>query len=153
MPMRAKASKAFFFSWIFLKERIYLINFAGILVGLIGAIVIIELPQIFLGDYSLEQLFGNILLILASISWVISGIFSKEMLKKYPSLTVTAIAFLVGTLTFFLPAAKEYIQTPSWVNHVTILGLLGLVYMTLLSSISAYFYYYLEMFEFLSSFT
>lgn len=125
--------------WIFLKEKIYLINLVGIIVGLLGAIVIIELPQLFLGDYSIDQLFGNLLIIFASISWVISGIFSKEMLKKYPSLTVTAIAFLVGTLTFFLPAAREYSESPGWVNHITLVGILGLVFMTLLSSISAYF--------------
>lgn len=125
--------------WIFLKEKIYLVNLGGILVGLIGAGIIIELPQIFFGDYSPAQLFGNVLIILASLCWVVSGIFSKEMLKKYPSLTVTGVAFLVGTLTFFLPAAKEYIQTPDWTEHVTIIGFLGLVYMTLLSSISAYF--------------
>lgn len=125
--------------WIFLKEKIYLINLVGIFVGLIGAAVIIELPQMFLGSVDSKALFGNLLIILASIAWVISGIFSKEMLKKYPSLTVTAIAFLVGTITFIVPAGKEYIQNPSWTSQVTVLGLLGLGYMTLLSSISAYF--------------
>ncbi len=125
--------------WIFLREKIYLINLAGILIGLIGAAVIIEIPQFFLGDYSLTLLFGNILIICASFCWVLGGIFSKQMLKIYPSLVVTAIAFMVGTVTFFIPAVKEYLETPGWINNISLLGFLGLTYMTLLSSISAYF--------------
>jgi len=85
------------------------------------------------------MLLGNILVTLATVSWVIGAIISKGMLKKYPSMIVTAIAFLVGTLTFLIPAGLEYLKNPSWPFQITMLGLLGLVYMTLLSSISAYF--------------
>lgn len=125
--------------WWFLKEKIYLINLAGILLGLIGALVIIGLPQILTGNLSTEMLMGNILITLASVSWVIGAVISKQILKKYPSLIVTAIAFMVGTVTMIIPAAFEYIKNPAWPNQITILGMLGLTYMTLLSSISAYF--------------
>lgn len=125
--------------WWFLKEKIYLINLVGIVLGFLGALIIIGLPQIITGTASLEVLMGNVLIILASISWVIGATISKGVLKKYSSLVVTAIAFLVGTLTMFIPASLEYIQSPGWVGQVTILGVLGLMYMTFLSSISAYF--------------
>lgn len=125
--------------WLILKEKIYLVNLGGILLGLIGAVVIVGLPQIFLGGYSPEVMTGNILIIMASISWVVGSILSRQMLLKYPSLTVTGIAFLIGTVTFIFPAINEYIQDPGWPNKVTALGGMGLAYMTLLSSISAYF--------------
>lgn len=125
--------------WLFLKEKVYLVNLAGIAVGFLGAIIIIGLPEIFLGEISSQTIIGNILLILASTVWVFGAIISRGLLKKYPSLTVIASAFMVGTLTFFLPATKEYIQNPNWFENISILGLLGLIYMTLLSSISAYF--------------
>lgn len=125
--------------WWFLKEKVYLINLLGILLGLSGALVIVGLPQILTGTISSQQLLGNILIILASISWVAGAVIAKSILSKYPSLVVTAVAFLVGTVTIFIPASIEYIQNPSWVSQITILGLLGLAYMTLLSSISAYF--------------
>lgn len=125
--------------WLLLREKIYFINLGGILLGLIGAIVIIGLPQILSGSFSSEILTGNILIIMAAVSWVVGSVFSKEMLKKYPSLTVTGIAFLIGTITFLFPAINEYLQNPGWPTKVTILGGLGLAYMTLLSSISAYF--------------
>lgn len=125
--------------WIFLKEKIYRVNLFGIVLGLIGALVVIGLPQILSGDFSSEVIMGNILIILASIVFVVGAVISKKMLQKYPSLIVTTIAFLVGAVTFFLPALNEYLKDPLWPEQVTMLGLLGLVYMTLLSSISAYF--------------
>lgn len=125
--------------WCFLKEKVYPVNLAGIALGFAGALVIVGLPQFVTGTLSPQILIGNILIILASVSWVAGAIISKKILTKYSSLIVTAIAFLVGTLTFFIPAASEYLQNPSWPHQITMLGLLGLTYMTILSSISAYF--------------
>lgn len=125
--------------WIFLKEKVYIINLLGIVLGLVGALVIIGLPELILGDLSPQVLLGNILIILASVSWVIGAMFSRQMLKIYPSLIITAIAFLVGVVTFFPPAVREYLVDPGWPDRVTMLGILGLAYMTALSSISAYF--------------
>lgn len=125
--------------WIFLKERIYLINLAGIIIAFLGAIVVIKLPEIFFGNLSARELTGNILIILASISWVLGAIISRQMLRKYPSLVITSIAFLVGAVTFFIPFFMEYAKNPDWLKNVTVLGSLGLIYMILLSSICAYF--------------
>ncbi len=125
--------------WWFLKEKVYLVNLLGIVLGLLGAITIIGLPQILTGTISPEALTGNILIVMASTSWVIGATISKKILKKYSSLVVTAIAFLVGTVAMFIPASLEYFQNPGWMNQVTLLGILGLAFMTLLSSISAYF--------------
>ncbi len=125
--------------WLFLKEKVFIINLVGIVFGLGGALIIIGLPQILQGNFQPKVLIGNLLMILASVSWVIGAAISREMLKKYPSLIITAIAFLVGVVTFFLPALKEYLQDPSWPERISALGLFGLLYMTMLSSISAYF--------------
>ncbi len=125
--------------WRVLKEKINLINLMGIVLGLLGALIIIGLPQFVAGSFVIQSTIGNILIVLASISWVFGAVVAKPILNKYPTIIVTAVAFMVGTLTFFIPAGIEYIQNSGWVNQVTILGLLGVVYMTLLSSISAYF--------------
>ncbi len=125
--------------WWFLKEKVYLINLFGIALGFLGALVIVGLPQMITGTTSPQMLAGNILIILASVFWVLGATVSKKILNKYSSLVITAIAFLIGTITFFIPASFEYIQNPNWINQITILGILGLIFMTLLSSISAYF--------------
>ena len=125
--------------WWFLREKVFLVNLLGIIFGLFGAIVIIGVPELLLGDFQPLKLLGNLLILLASISFVVGALFSRQMLKIYPSLVVTAFAFLVGVITFLPLAAFEYIQNPSWISKITTLGIFGLIYMTLLSSISAYF--------------
>lgn len=125
--------------WWFLKEKVFLVNLIGIALGFLGALVIIGLPDILSGNMSSQNMIGNILVTFASISWVCGAVIAKGILKKYSSLVVTAIAFMVGTVTFFLPALVEYLQDPSWISKITSLGILGLIYMVLLSSISAYF--------------
>lgn len=125
--------------WLFLKEKIYLINLSGIFVGLLGAIIIIQLPEIVLGNYSAPEILGNVLILLASTCWVVGAVVSRQMLKVYPSLLVTTIAFMVGTITFFVPAASEYVKNPLWMENITVIGIFGVLYMTLLSSVSAYF--------------
>ncbi len=125
--------------WIYFKEKIYLVNIIGVIASFLGAAVLIGLPQFFTGTISPQILLGNILIVLSSIAWVVGAVISKKLLGKYPSLTVTAIAFMVGTIAMLIPAGIEYLNNPGWASQITILGLLGLTYMTLLSSISAYF--------------
>ena len=125
--------------WAFLKEKVFLINLLGVIFGLFGALVIIGVPEILIGNFEPISLLGNFLVLLASVSFVIGAIFSRQMLKIYPSLVVTSFAFLVGVITFFPLAVFEYMQNPAWVEKLTTLGVFGLVFMTLLSSISAYF--------------
>ncbi len=125
--------------WLFLKEKVYIVNLLGLTMGLIGALIIIGLPQLFFGNLNPSVLVGNIFIILASVAWVIGAVISKGLLKIYSSLFVTAVAFFVGMITFLPMAISEYLQNPAWPSQITSLGALGLVYMTLLSSISAYF--------------
>ncbi len=125
--------------WWFLKEKVYLINLAGIFAGLMGALIIIGVPRALFGDVSIQSLTGNFLIILASVVWVAGAIISRQMLQKYSSLTVVAFAFLIGMITFFPLAAFEYLENPGWTTRVSLLGILGLLYMTMLSSVSAYF--------------
>lgn len=133
--------------WWFLKEKVLFINLLGIGIGLVGTLVIIGLPQILSGNYSPQTLTGNTLIILASLSWVIGATVSKSISGKYSSLVITAVSFMVSTIVLLIPAALEYINNPGWPTQVTFLGLLGLAYMTLLSSISAYFLFEWGLFQ------
>lgn len=126
--------------WWFLKEKVYVVNLAGIFLGLLGTILVVGLPFIILGIQPTSQsMLGNILIILASISWVAGAMLSKSILKKYSTLTLTAIIFAVGTVTFLIPAINEYVKNPLWYQQITILGILGLGFITIASSICGYF--------------
>ncbi len=127
--------------WWFLKERIYWINLLGVSSGLIGAVVIVGIPLVLIGNLTATTLIGNLLIICSSVSFVIGAIISKQMLKIYHPLVIISIAFMIGAISFLPLAVIEYIRQPEWVNQVTIFGLIGVGYTTLMSSISAYFLY------------
>ncbi len=124
--------------WIILKEKVFFINIVGIVMGILGSLVIIGLPLLFLGISDNQAVLGNLLIVLSSICWVIGLLQSKSLLKKYSSLTITTICFFTATVAFFLPAINEYYKNPQWVQQVSALGILGLLYITILSSISAF---------------
>lgn len=127
------------FGWWFLKEHVFTVNLSGVGLGLLGTLIIIGLPKIITGTFLPSVMLGNILIIFASISWVAGGTISRKLLRTYSSLEITGIIFLVGVVTFLIPAVSEYLKDPTWPTRISTLGFLGLTYMTLLSSISAYF--------------
>lgn len=125
--------------WWFLKEKIYYANLAGIILSLLGALSVIGIPLLILGNFSSKQLFGNILILGSAVSFVAGSLILKQMLKIYSPLIVTTVTFLTATFAFSIPALIEYIQNPGWILKVSILGIFGLIYITVLSSICAYF--------------
>lgn len=125
--------------WWFLKEKIFAANLVGIVISLLGALSIIGIPLLFLGNFSSKQLFGNLLILASAASFVSGSLIFKKMLKIYKPVVITAVTFLIATIAFALPAFMEYLANPNWVLKVSILGIFGLVYITVLSSICAYF--------------
>lgn len=125
--------------WWFLREKIYTANLVGIVISLLGALSVIGIPLLLLGNFSTKQFFGNLLIIASSISFVAGSMIFKKMLKIYSPLVITAITFLTAAIAFAIPALIEYLQNPNWVLKVSILGIFGLIYITVLSSICAYF--------------
>lgn len=125
--------------WWILKEKIFFVNLIGVALGLLGAIVIIGLPLILVGKVETEALFGNLLLILSSVCFVTGSIISKKLLETYPPLIITSFLFVVGAVSFFIPAIFEYIQNPTWPQGISILGVIGFLYITVLSSVCAFF--------------
>ena len=125
--------------WMFLKEKLYVVNFLGIIFGLLGALVILGLPVILSSNFSAVSFMGNMLILLCSLSFVWGSIIFKKMFKYYPPIIITSFVFLVGAVSFLVPAVLEYIKDPTWTSQISILGVLGLLYITILSSVSAYF--------------
>ncbi len=84
--------------WWFLREKVFAINFAGIILGLLGGIIVIGLPLIFLGNFSGLTIFGDSLIFLSAVSFVIGSLLFKKMLNIYPPIIITAITFLFSAL-------------------------------------------------------
>lgn len=127
-----------FGSWIFLKEKIFLVNFLGIILAFLGALIVIGLPLIFVGNYLGENLLGNLLIVLSATVFVAGSILSKKLLTVYHPLLLTTVIFFVGAATFFIPALAEYAADPGWINHVSLVGIFGLAFIAVLSSVVGY---------------
>lgn len=124
--------------WWFLKEKIYWINLMGVVAGLLGGLTLIGLPLIFIGGFPYENLIGNMMILISGMFFVAGSIISRGLLKLYKPMVVTAGVFFVGAVSFFIPAVIDYINDPLWVQNITVLGILGMIYITIMSTICAY---------------
>lgn len=124
-------------SVVFLGERMTKLNTIGQLVAFFGALAVINSPT----GQAPDRMLGDILLALSGLSWVTSIILSKELFHRYHSFTITSVFFMVGIVTFALPAAGEYLQNPGWVGRVDPLAWAGVVFLAVFTSVVAYLAY------------
>lgn len=90
------------FAWLFLKEKLSLINILGILTSVLGVVFILN---IFTGIKELmksQYFFGNVLIFAGAISWTVYNILGKTIFKKYNAITITAYLFSFSAL-FLIP--------------------------------------------------
>lgn len=119
---------------IFLKEKFSPKLLASSAVAAAGVFFIVGLPT----AANSTQFIGNILLLLSGLAWVFYEIISKKLFKSYSASTVTFWAMAIGAFTFLPFAAYEQVTNPSWVNNVTIVGLLGIMFGIFFASLTAY---------------
>ncbi|MDP2807162.1 MAG: EamA family transporter [bacterium] len=120
-------------SSLFLGERPTVIKITGIALGFIGIILVLFDSGIHLSAKTIK---GDLLLIVAVITWAVYTIISKTLLKKYPPLVVTGYALGLGALMFVpfgLPAVirQDY-------GQITRNGILSLLYLALMTSVLGY---------------
>lgn len=125
--------------WWFLKEKIYWINLLGIGLSLLGAILVIGLPLLLLGASGTSDLLGNLMIIISCISFVIGAIIAKPLVNKYHPVLMTFAIFLVAAISFSIPAMWEFKNQPDWFSNLTVIGILGFWFITLLSTVVAFF--------------
>lgn len=120
---------------IYLKEKFTTRLILASLVAFAGVATIIGK---FNGDFTSRALIGNILLLLATLSWVAHEIIAKKLLKVYDGSVVTFYSMAIGAVTFLPLFLLEYIANPNWLRFVTIQGLTGLLFGIFFSSLTAY---------------
>jgi len=85
---------ALFAAWI-LKERIKWQQTAGILLATVGVIIVIGVP----GEADTQSSWiGNLILLVAALSWGLYTVLSKKATQRYSSLTVTTYAAFFGLI-------------------------------------------------------
>ncbi|MCM8806838.1 MAG: DMT family transporter [Candidatus Omnitrophica bacterium] len=86
-------------SILFLKEKISLVKFLGIIIGFLGCSIVIkgDLNIFFWGNKDL-----NLFSIFAAICWAIYTVLGEEPTKKYGAIETTFIASFLGSIFLFL---------------------------------------------------
>ena len=98
-------------SAIILKERITFIKVLGILLGLVGAVILIVYGQsIIPGD---KPFYGNLLILVNATSYGLYLIIVKKLTQKYDSVTLIKWLYLFG-LILVIPFGFSEVQEVQW---------------------------------------
>jgi drug/metabolite transporter (DMT)-like permease len=126
-------------SILLLKERPTRKMLLGNLIGLTGVLLIVVQPV--LQGSSKGTIFGNLLLIVATIGFAWGTVLAKELRPYYSGLAITFWSFLIGSITFF-PFFLQEVNKYGFLPNLTDKGMFGIFYATIFSSTIAYFLYY-----------
>lgn len=130
------------FSFLILKEWIKLVQVGGVLLGMAGAIVIALRTFFETGSLETGNIIGNAFVFLAAISWVGFIIISKKLSKKgYHPITITSHTLIISMFGFLPLAVLENMQDSAWTQTVGGLGLLGIVYSSVVAGVLAFLAY------------
>lgn len=121
---------------LFLKEKWRIKTILGAIVCFAGVGIVIG-KDILSNGLHLSPI-GDAFILLSVASFVVYAILSKKLNSTYSFPVIAFSSFLVGAISFVIPAVYEYLQNPTWVKSVSTLSLLGVGYGVLFSSLSAY---------------
>lgn len=129
------------FAYFILKEKIHSTQTIGVIIGFIGAVLIATKLYFETGNLQSGDLFGNLLIFLASVSWVFYILLSKKLSQKYSPTTITSYSFLVGAVAFFPVALLESGGNIGRIFNVSGVGLFGVLYQGVFASVIAFLTY------------
>lgn len=116
-------------AFLFLKEKITIIRTVGILIAIAGTITILFEKGI---DFSSDSFYGDMLALIASLSWALYTIVGKNFTRKYGAIFSTGLSMIVG-FTLFLPI--YFISSPELViASITANQWLQIVYLGVVTS-------------------
>lgn len=134
-------------SSIFLKDKITKKEKIGIAITFAGTIFIIIQPLLENGLLASKNIFGNILILLANVSWMGYVIISKkQMREKVAPLTMAVSNFFIGFITLLPLAVLENHGAKnlvSVISNVSFSTQLGVFYMAIISGALGYYLFQL----------
>ena len=129
------------FAHFILKEKIRTVQMIGVGIGFLGALVIGGKDFLSTGTFYIGSLWGDLLILMASISWVGYIIVSKELSHKYSAISITSYSFLVASIAFFPLAVFENWNGFAWIDTVGMAGIFGIFYQGIFASVLAFLAY------------
>jgi drug/metabolite transporter (DMT)-like permease len=129
---------ALFASYLF-KERLTLTKFAGIVISVIGAIVVISRGrpiEIFQGNVGLGELF----IFCCVMSWAAYSLIGKAVMKDLSPLISVSYSSVVGAVGLSIPAYLEGMV--QHVSHYSTMEWLGIFYLGFFGTVLGFVWYY-----------
>src|SRR3989344_1873463 len=127
------------FSRYLIKEQITSKKLQGILIGFLGVLIIVLLPLLEKGEPFAGDLWGNILIIIATLCWTFYTIGSRYLIsyKKYSPLSITTVSLITSTCIFFI--LTLIFPQPQYMSTFTKpLNLVLILHLAILVTVAAY---------------
>ena len=121
-------------SFLVLRESFTLKKAAGIILGFLGATIIVTNGYLDIGSSFL----GDVLILLSAFCWAVYSVIGKILLKRYNPLTLNTYAFALGTI-FYIPFV---INDFGSIFFITLEGWLIILYLALFCSVFGYVAWY-----------
>ncbi|MBC7195423.1 MAG: EamA family transporter, partial [Caldisericia bacterium] len=125
-----------FLSSIFLKEKINIKKFSGLIISFIGVSL---LTYGISGGFKIENFVGAFFSLLSVLSWVTSTIISKPLFKKYDPLDTTIWVIFIGTI-FLLPFLRT--SNINEILNMSSLTVYSIMYLGFLAILFGYIFWY-----------
>ncbi len=127
-------------STVFLKEVFSFKKTFGVVLSFVGvATVIFAQSNNEAVSFNNQFMIGCILVLLSAFCWASYSIVGKKLLAKYDPFTVTAYAFVFGTV-LYLPFV--FLDLVSVIQHVSFNGWMAVLYLAVLCSVFGYVAWY-----------
>lgn len=115
-------------SYFFLSERFSSKKVLGIILGTLGSLIIIFLPQISQGAPFTGNIWENLLIAIAVLLTAVYTVFSKPLHKRFTPMQFTAVFIFLTTFLLFFCAIPEAVAKPDWWTQITPLSLIAILF-------------------------
>jgi drug/metabolite transporter (DMT)-like permease len=119
------------------KEKLSVMKSAGVGVAFFGVLLVVFEHGI---DLSSDYTLGNLLLVAAVLSWALYTVQGRPMILKYGAFTTSAVTMIAGTI-MYVPIGALHAAEFDY-TRLTPAHWLGLAYLSVGTSIFAYFLWY-----------
>lgn len=125
------------FAWLILRERAAGRQWLGLGIATIGVLIVSLLGDQPASEEATNPLLGNLLLIVAAVSWALYSVLVKLNTQKYTALAITLAVTALG-IPMVAPVAAIELQTQS-IGTLTVPVVLGILYIGIGSTAIAFF--------------
>jgi drug/metabolite transporter (DMT)-like permease len=125
------------FAWWILRERASGRQWLGLGLATIGVLIVSLLGDQSASEAAMNPLLGNLLLIVAAVSWALYSVLVKLHSQKYTALAITLAVTAFG-IPIVAPVTALELQTQT-IGTLTVPALLGILYIGIGSTAIAFF--------------